>query len=280
MSGTAEIIGKSKHAEQLRRIATKLAAGNQDVLIIGEPGVGKSVLAAGIANGKHVVTLNLVPLDEAEVRVALAHIQTGVVVLKGVDESGFRTQAEVWSFVNRRSTGVRVIVTLRRSIKELLKHNKLTHELVGQLASFEVVEVKPLRERPEDIPLLVKSFAKGLAIDINTLETLVNLPWKENIRQLRSIVERCLSSAEGGRFVLPQELIDDRTEIVRAVSGLVDSTKPVLEKSLDTIENNIIQRTLARFGFNTSKAAEFLGMTEEAFDQKVRRIVAVESDSH
>jgi DNA-binding NtrC family response regulator len=56
------------------------------------------------------------------------------------------------------------------------------------------------------------------------------------------------------------------------VSGLMESQKPVLDKSLDVIENAIIRRTLERFGFNESKAAQFLGMTEHSFGQKIMRL--------
>ncbi|MBF8293732.1 MAG: two component, sigma54 specific, transcriptional regulator, Fis family [Bacteroidetes bacterium] len=166
------------------------------------------------------------------------------------------------------------------STKEFLAQRKLAENLCARINSFEKVEIRPLRERREDIPALVKHFAHGLVIDINTLDTLVNLPWQGNVRQLKSVVERCIASATDGKFVLPEELVDERTEVVRMVSGLMESKKPILDKSLDAIENTIIRRTLERFGFNESKAAQFLGMTEQVFGQKLKRLATVKVNPH
>jgi DNA-binding NtrC family response regulator len=272
MSAELHIVGKSKHVEQLRKLIAKLAASRKDALIIGEAGVGKSTAACLIASLETPITFGLACHDEMELQTALAAITNGTVLFEDLDEAGFRNQEIVMGFVATRPKAVRVMATVSMPTEELLLQRKLTENLSATLISFEKVEIRPLRERPEDIPLFVKHFANGLIIDINTLDTLVKLPWNENVRQLKSIVERCISSAQDGKFVLPEELVDERTDVAKMVSGLMESQKPVLDKSLDVIENAIIRRTLERFGFSESKAAQFLGMTDHAFVQKIRRL--------
>jgi len=279
MTAEVYIIGKSKHVEQLRKLIAKLATDRKDALIVGEAGVGKSTAARLIASPEIPTTFGLACHDELELQTALGAITSGTVLFEDLDQAGFRNQEIMLGFVATRPKAVRVIATVSMPARELLLQRKLTENLHARLNAFETVEIRPLRERPEDIPLFVKHFANGLIIDINTLETLVKLPWNENVRQLKSIVERCISSAQDGRFVLPEELVDERTDVAKMVSGLMESQKPVLDKSLDVIENAIIRRTLERFGFNESKAAQFLGMTEHSFGRKIRRLALARTTS-
>lgn len=272
MSAELHIVGKSKHAEQLRKLIAKLATSRKDALIVGEDGVGKSTAAHLIASLEMPETFELACQDELQLQTALAVITSGTVLFEDLDKAGFRNQETVLRFVATRPKAVRVIATVGMPAEELPSLRKLPEDLYTRLDSFEKVEIRPLRERPQDIPLFVKHFANGLIIDINTLETLVKLPWNENVRQLKSVVERCISSGEDGRFVLPEELVDERTDVAKMVGGLMERQKPLLDTSLDVIENAIIRRTLERFGFNESRAAQFLGMTEHAFGQKIRRL--------
>jgi len=272
MSAEIQIVGKSKHVEQLRKLIAKLSTSGKDTLIVGEPGVGKTTVASLVASLEIPTSFRLAGQDELELQTSLAAISSGTVLFEDVDQAGFRNQEIVLEFIATRPKAVRVISTVCLPTKELLSQRKLTENLCARLNGFEMVEIRPLRERPEDIPLLVKHFANGLVIDINTLETLVKLPWNENIRQLKSVIDRCVSSAQDGKFMLPEEFVDERTEVAKMVSGLMEGQRPVLDKSLDVIENTIIRRTLERFGFNESKAAQFLGLTDHVFGQKVERL--------
>lgn len=277
MAAEVHIVGKSRHVEKLRKTIAQLSRGREDVLITGEAGVGKSLVASLIALGDSVSTVDLALLDESRVDSLLSDLKQGTVVFERLGESSFRTQDAILEFLRRKAGDVRAIVTLNKFTKDLLVQGKLTENLCARINTFAQVEVLSLRDRPEDIPVLVKHFANGLTIDINTLETLINLPWNENIRQLKSVVERCVSASADGRFVLPEDLVDERTEVAKMVGGLMERQKPVLEKSLDAMENAIIRRTLERFGFDESKAARFLGMTEHAFGLKLKRLVATKA---
>lgn len=280
MLAELQIVGKSRHNEQLRKLVAKLSVNRKDALIVGEAGVGKTMVASLIAVGDSVRTFELASENEVDLQTALSSLSGGTVVFEAVEEAGYRIQDVMLKFIDSRPKCARIVVTLSKPIKELLVQRKLSENLCARINGFEKVEIRPLRERPEDIPHLVKHFAHGLIVDINTLDTLVNLPWKGNIRQLKSVVERCISSAADGKFVLPEEFVDERTEVVKMVNGLMESQKPVLDKSLDVIENTIVRRTLERFGFDESKAAQFLGMTEQVFNQKLKRLATVKVNSH
>ena len=279
MSNECQIIGKSKHAAQLRTQIARLAANRKDTIVVGEAGVGKTTVASLITAGDSAVAVDFACLPDSALEAVLSAVVEGAVLLEGIELSSRKAQEVVSNFICTRRQSVRIVLTSSVSAKELRGRATLVQKLCAEIAEFECVEIRPLRERPEDIPQLVKHFANGLIIDINTLETLVKLPWTQNIRQLKSIVEECISSAQDGRFVLPEELVDERTEVAKMVSALMESQKHALDTSLDVIENTIILRTLERFGFNESKAAEFLGMTEMGFGQTLKRLALARSTS-
>jgi DNA-binding NtrC family response regulator len=176
---------------------------------------------------------------------------------------------------------IRLIVTLKDDPGRLVERRKLLEELAAKITEFEHVEVPPLRDRPDDIPLLIKHFSGEickelgigeLVIDINAIDVLVRQPWKENIRELKAVVDKCVLFSNEGRFMLPPELVDEKTEVVKMINNIMAGQEFILDKSLDVIEKGIIERSLEKFGFNQSKAAQFLGMTEQTFRYKLKRL--------
>jgi DNA-binding NtrC family response regulator len=78
---------------------------------------------------------------------------------------------------------------------------------------------------------------------------------------------------------LPPELVDEKTEVVKMINNIATGQDFVLDKSLDLIEKGIIERALNKFGFNQSKAAGFLGMTEQTLRYKLKRLSIVSARS-
>jgi DNA-binding NtrC family response regulator len=216
----------------------------------------------------------------------------GTVLIEEIEEASFRNQMKILNFMNERKTrriggetgepvDIRLIVTLKGDPAELVEKRKLLEDLYSKILEFERIEVPPLRTRPEDIPLLVKHFAveicrelglADLAIDINAIDVLVRQPWRENIRELKAVVDKCVLFSNDGRFMLPPELVDEKTEVVKMINNIMAGQEFVLDRSLDVIEKGIIERSLEKFGFNQSKAAAFLGMTEQTFRYKLKRL--------
>ena len=322
----ATIVGRSKSIEQLRKQITKSAQGTKDVLIIGEPGVGKGVVAKRIhseqfngANDQHpYFSVNASVIDDRELEAVLFGFEKGVpgmppttkrglfelsndgtILIEEIEDASFRNQMKILSFIQDRtakrmggdegrSVTTRIVLTMKKRPEELLATHKIYEELAGRLESFEQFEILPLRERPEDIPVLVKHFVneiskdlgiKDVAIDINAIDVLVRHPWKENIRELKAVIDKSILFSSGGKFALPPELTDEKTEVVKMINNVISGQEFVLDNSLDVIEKGIIERALTRFGFNQSRAALFLGMTEQTLRYKLKRL-AIPSARH
>lgn len=313
------IIGKSRAVEQLLKQISRLSKTRRDIIIVGEPGVGKGAIAKNIyALSKQedeqlpFASLNLSVLDDRELEAVLFGFDSGTkgvlnssskrglfeianhgtVLIEEIEEASFRNQMKILSFMNERVTrrkgnsqgeevDIRLIVTMKASPKELFERHKILEGLVNKFSEFEKIEVAPLRERQEDIPILIKYYTSEicrelgigeLVIDINAIEVLVRQPWKENIRELKAVIDKSVLFSSGGRFTLPQELIDEKTEVVKMINNIETNQEFILDNSLDVIEKGIIERALGKFGFNQSKAAHFLGMTEQTLRYKLKRL--------
>ena len=319
------IIGKSRAVEQLLKQITRLTKSRRDVVVIGESGVGKGAIAKNIyaaekmaENNKPFMSINLSVLDDRELEAVLFGFDRGVeglpyttkrglfeianggtVLIEEIEEASFRNQMKILNFMNERTTrrmgavrsepvDIRLMITVKEDPKALVERRKLLEELFNKMADFERIEVPPLRERPEDIPLLVKHFAAELckeigigelAIDINAIDVLVRQSWRENIRELKAVIDKAVLFSNSGRFMLPPELVDEKTEVVKMINNIMMGQDFVLDKSLDAIEKGIIERSLEKFGFNQSKAAGFLGMTEQTLRYKLKRLNIASSRS-
>jgi len=317
------IIGRSKTVQQLIRQIKRLAKGTEDVLIIGEAGVGKGAIGRNIhavqIDGDPNVpltSLNLAVIDDKELSAILFGYEQGAagypnssrrgvieasmggtVLVEEIEEASLRNQMKILKFITERAVkreggskkevaNVRLIITTKGSPEEFSENNKILKELAEELSSFERIEVPPLREHPEDIPMLVEHFTQEACgelnidepvIDINAIDVLVRQRWKENIRELKSVVDRSVLFSTGGMFTLPPELTDEKTEVVKMINNILTGQEFEINKSLDIIERGIVERALERFGFNQSKAAQFLGMTEQTLRYRLKRLGLVPS---
>jgi DNA-binding NtrC family response regulator len=312
------IVGKSKAVETLIKQISTLAKSRRDVLLVGEAGVGKGAIAKNIYFGSSnnggsdpFMSINLSVLDDRELEAILFGFDRGVeglpytskrgifeqanggtVLIEELEEASFRNQMKILTFMNERRTrriggednetvDIRLLVTVKADPSDLVEKRKLLPEIHQKIEEFERVDIPPLRQRPEDVPLLVKHFTADicrelgigeLVIDINAIDVLVRQPWRENIRELKAVVDKCVLFSNEGRFMLPPELVDEKTEVVKMINNIMAGQEFVLDKSLDVIEKGIIERALEKFGFNQSKAAQFLGMTEQTFRYKLKRL--------
>lgn len=313
------IVGRSKSVEQLKKQIAKLAKANKDVIIIGEPGVGKGVVARrihteqyGQVSDQHpYLSVNASVIDDRELEAVLFGFEKGVpgmppttkrglfelaengtLLIEEVEDASFRNQMKILDFLQTRiakrmggdegrEIKTRIILSLKYAPKELVNTHKIYEDFGSKLLSLETLQIHPLRERPEDIPILVKHFVneisrdlgiKDVAIDINAIDVLVRHPWKENIRELKAVIDKSILFSSGGKFVLPAELTDEKTEVVKMINNVISGQEFVLDNSLDVIEKGIIERALAKFGFNQSRAASFLGMTEQTLRYKLKRL--------
>lgn len=273
MSEASHIIGKSEHAGKLRRLLTKLRRDRRHCLVIGETGVGKTAFATELGRTDTTfAVIDVAQRTEEELAHLLSEISGGTILLERIDRSGFRSQKVLLEFLARSGKTVRILASLTEDPAELQKRGALLEELYATLLGFVSVEILPLRERPEDIPLLVRHFAPDLTIDINGLEALVRRTWRGNISELRDLVGLCIERSHDGRLQLPAEVVEEQPEIVRAVSGILRGHEQELTASLDGMERGILARALDRFGSDLAGAAGFLGMSMQELEGKARRL--------
>ncbi len=294
------IVGKSPFVNELLGKMSQLSKTRQDVILVGELGVGRSAIAHDIhyLTAQHsgindpLVPVSVPTRDDKELESFLLGLNQELsdsepvrktILLEDIEEASFRNQIKLLAVLKRRVDvhDVRFILTMKLAPQTLVTKRKLLDDVLAALIKAEVVDIAPLRDRKEDIPVLVRHFAnqltselglEDLTIDINAIELLSKQEWRENIRELKAMVDKSVLFAKDGLFSLPSEYFDEKSEVARMVNNIMTGHEFVLDASLDVIEKGILERALEKFGFNQSKSAQFLGMSEQTFRYKLKRL--------
>jgi PAS domain S-box-containing protein len=270
------IIGKSDGLRHVLFRAEQVAPANTMVLILGETGTGKELIAAAIHNmsprkDRPMITVNCaalpVNLMESELfgrekgaytgadtrqvgRFELANGST--LCLDEIGELPMEAQAKLLRAIQHNEferlgsshtikVDVRIVATTNRNLEEEVRRGRFRQDLYYRLNVFPIT-VPPLRQRKEDIPLLVQAFIERYArklgkritsIHRETMKTLQDYPWPGNVRELESVLERALILCPG-----PTLLLTDKLEI----SPLPFSSDM---RTLEETERNQISRTLS-----------------------------------
>ena len=175
---------------------------------------------------------------------------------------------------------IRLVAATNKDLAEAVKDGTFRDDLYYRLNVIQV-QVPPLRERREDIPLLAMHFLskfgeenereyKGFTPDC--IDYLTAYEWPGNVRQLENVVERCSVLAEGDQVAvrdLPPELKDEETQYKSAVDLLPDTIN--LPETLEKIEAALVRRALARTNFVQVKAADLLGISKSLLQYKLKK---------
>jgi two-component system, NtrC family, response regulator AtoC len=305
-----EIVGTSQQTKRNREDAKRLSRSRQSVIIVGEMGVGKGHIAEAIHleskdARKPCVRLNVATTDPTHLRklVELA-IEKGefhnpispdhgnfklvdgtTLILEDLDRAELAAKkavCELLSFCRKKKWELRIIVLVQSPISQSVKNGTVLQCVLDETKHWESVKVHPLRDRPGDIPDLVEYFVKqitgelGMAdmvIDANAIGVLVRQEWKENVQELKRMVERSIVlSREKDVFRLPAGIVNEQAELSRILDRIDAGTDFALDNSMEIIEKGILLRTLEKFGFNQSKAARFLKITEDTLRYRMRRL--------
>jgi DNA-binding NtrC family response regulator len=286
------------------KLATKLAHGKEDVLLVGEPGTGKRTLGIEIHNErgrkKPVVILDAGSAFDPEVRAVLAGgygdlgeamvgrrlvplTDYASLIIAEAEKLAPHNQSLLVSFLKegrKKYEGIKIIVTISEPLESLGQSGVFSVDLLGYLEKFEVVEVPALRERLEDIPALVAAMAKQMCasfgkspkeIDTNTNHILSQGQWPGNIRQLAAVVGKAVLISHGDKLELPGDFLDERQHLTDAIENIMSGKVFVLDQSLDIIEKLLIQRALRQFMYNQSKTAQVLGLSEANFRYRLKK---------
>ncbi len=303
------IVAGSPVMHRVLRIVRQIAPTKITALVIGETGTGKELVARAIhANStrknKPYKVINCAGLNEnlleselfGHVRGAftgavsdrkglLEAADGGTVFLDEVGDMPMTMQAKLLRALESgeilpvgsnetRRTDVRVIAATHRELRELIKEGKFREDLYYRLNQV-TIRIPPLRERREDIPLLIQHFIQqgniehGRQIQGITPEAvrmLVNQRWDGNVRQLKQVIAQMLVLAPGTVLEaadIPEEYRQS-TEIIPVTSGFLAG------HTLQELEKVAIQQTLKLTAGNREKAAKLLGIGARTLYRKLK----------
>ncbi len=303
------IVGKSSIMLDLFSLVSKTAASSANVLITGESGTGKELVAKALHNlslrkEHHFVAVNCsaIPenLLESELFGYMKGAFTGAVsnkqglfeladngslFLDEIGEMPFPLQAKLLRVIEggtfRRVGGtsdiqvdVRIISATNKNIKDVVNEKLFREDLYFRLNVLSI-KVPPLRERRDDIPLLIEYFLKKHAggrkrISNKAIEALKDYPWKGNVRELENIIERVI-------LLTDNELIDadNLPEEIRLASLAEPTTMPSggvnLEKLINDIEKDYLLKALEKTNGVKTDAAKLLNLSFRSFRHRLKK---------
>jgi two-component system NtrC family response regulator len=176
---------------------------------------------------------------------------------------------------------MRVLAATNRNLKAAISQGTFREDLYYRLAVFDIM-LPPLRERPEDILLLVEAFLEEIGRSVGrpaagvsneARERLVAHPWPGNVRELRNAIERAVILCEGGLITSEHLPLGIAAPPTRADPAATTPDNPPAPGAgtLDAAEREMILQALARAGNNKSKAARFLGLTRAQLRSRIEK---------
>jgi Nif-specific regulatory protein len=292
------MIGEAPRMQQVFQVIGRVAAQSSTVLIRGESGTGKELVARAIHNNsprsaKPFVAINCAALTDSLLESELfghekgaftgAHAQKkglleiaegGTVFLDEIGELPLNLQAKLLRVLQNREfqrvggtrtirADVRVIAATNRDLEAALKEHSFREDLYYRL-NVVAIEVPPLRERKEDIPLLAAWFAKKFSVAANRPVSgispqaricLMSYDWPGNVRELENAIERAVVLGSSD-FVLPEDLPEAVTESAASPAAGSGAYHEVLTAT----KKRIIEDALAQSQGNFTEAARRLGV--------------------
>lgn len=300
-----DIIGESKAMIQLKNRIKKIASSSSTILITGESGTGKEVIARAIhcesdKNTNPFIAINCGAIPDAlleselfgYVRGAFSGADPngrvgkfelankGIIFLDEIGDMPLYLQVKILRVLQERKLvrigsnhlidlDIRVIAATNKDLKKLIKENKFREDLYYRLNVIPL-KIPPLRERKEDIDLLMKMlikkynvlFGKSVhKVDKECRDILMNYPWYGNVRELENAVEFMINMADDSGMVtmnmLPPNIVENKNSQVYGMD-MDEDIKP-----LKDIEKEYILRALDIYGHDTKGkqlAAKRLGI--------------------
>ena len=307
-----EIVGRSAPMRKLYEIIQKVADYKSTVLVTGESGTGKELVARALhynsSRAKHAfvaVNCGAIPenLLESELfgyvkgaftdarqdkKGMFGEAHGGTLFLDEIGELPLALQVKLLRAIQEeeiRRVGdtrsikvdVRIVAATVRHLPEEVEAKRFRQDLFYRLNVLPIT-MPPLRDRPEDIPLLVEHFIKQASqrlgkvvtkIEPDALRILTGYPWPGNVRELENTIERAAVFADGDtitRDVLPEGFVA-MTDRVRLT---LDSGELSIKKTTRIIEHDLITRALQTTGGNRTAAAKLLEISHRALLYKIK----------
>jgi len=315
--GLPNIVGKSEKMQKVFDLITQVAPSRATVLITGESGTGKELVAKTIHATSPRADRTFVPVNTGSMPVDLlestlfGHVKgaftsaiatkrglfevadQGTIFFDEIGTIGVETQAKLLRVIQEREfmrlggtetikVDVRILAATNADLRRLVQENKFREDLYYRLNVI-TIPLPPLRERKEDIPLLVDHFLqkygeennkKGLRFTPEALRIMMDYNWPGNVRELENAVERAVvlsSGPELRRDLLPEQLCTDGTHPSPALA-IEDFDGRSLFDIMESFERRVILDMLARSQWSQTEAAEKFKIPLSTLNQKIKRL--------
>ena len=297
-------IAESKAMEPLLTLISRIGPSDANVLVTGEHGTGKEVVAQTLhalssRSSRPMITVNTGGLPEGTFESELfGHVKgaftdaradrvgrfeladRGTLFLDEIANVPIKQQAKLLRVLETgemervgssktRKVDVRVISATNADLKLESAEGRFRSDLLFRLNTVEL-NIPPLRERKEDIPLLAAHFLKVYAqryrkplkgFDAAALEKMLGHTWQGNVRELDHATERAVLMSSGDEI----RAIDLGLEVDKATPGKIE------DMSLEEVESLLIRKALARHSGNISHAADALGLSRSALYRRMQK---------
>ncbi len=309
------IVGQSSAMQKVFRAVEKIVDSNVTVLIQGESGTGKELFARAIhnhckaRNTKPFVAVNCTALPESLLESELFGHEKGAftgassrrigkfeladggtVFLDEIGDMSLSTQAKILRVLQEREfervggntlvkVNIRLISATNKNLEEEVRKGLFREDLFYRVSVFPI-KLPPLRERKEDIPLLVAHFFERYAkrenktikgIQPDALKILLNYHWPGNVRELENAIERAVVIT--GSPTLRVEDLPPHIVTIGQTIGKEEFTYTgeALPQWIEKLEVDVLRKTLLEFEGNITKAAKKLGIGRATIYRKAKK---------
>jgi two-component system response regulator PilR (NtrC family)/two-component system response regulator HydG len=300
------LLGKSNKMKQIFALIEKVAPAEGAVLVEGETGTGKELIAQAIHRESNRKDGPFIPINCASIPDTLLESELfghargaftgadrekeglfvaangGTLFLDEIGEMPMAIQAKLLRAIQERKVrpvgsttdipfDVRIVAATNRNLREAVDRGEFREDIFYRIATFQI-SVPPLRERREDIPLLIEGFLAGhtaqgrdVFFPPEVLRALVDYAWPGNVRELQNLVERCVYLCDG-ETVSFEDLPEPMLERIRPANryALPD------DQTLGEVELSYIRYILDRCNGNRVRAAEILGINRKTIQRKLK----------
>ena len=304
-----EIIGESLAMRGMLSLIKKVAPSDATVLILGESGTGKELVATSIHENSLRKSKPFIKLNCAAIPAELLESElfghekgaftgatkfkpgkfdmadNGTLFLDEIGDMPLKLQSKILRVIQEKEfyrvggsstvkVDVRFIASTNQNLEKMVQEGAFREDLYYRLNVF-TLHLPPLRERKEDIPLLVERFLQDLPkrVEISSiaLQMIMAYPWPGNIRELKNVIESAAVIAEDG-FIEPAQLPGSITGAFNTRSSEI--SLPVnlsLDERMNEIEKSIIIEALRKTGGVQVRATELLGINQRSLWHRIKK---------
>ena len=315
--GFENLVGTGPAMRKIFETIQKVAETDLTVLVRGESGTGKELVAQALHHRSARARRPFVAVNCAAISRELVESELfghekgaftgadarragrfeaadgGTIFLDEIGDMAPETQAKVLRVLQERSfervgggkpieVDVRVVAATHRDLETDVKEDRFREDLYYRLKVVEI-EIPPLRERLEDLPMLVARFLEQVAERLDrprkpigeaALARLARHPWPGNVRELRNVVEQAAVMASGEEIAEEDLRLDGSASLAPKTLAPDDAATfgDAKKLAVEQFERDYLLRALRQNGGNISRTAEAIGMVRQSLQQKIREL--------